>query len=80
MKNFLIVVVCWTLALLIMKFRRPIKEFIGNIGFAEKYLGMGGTNTFIVLLAMLLFIGSLMYATGTLQSLLQGFFGSFFGL
>lgn len=61
-----------------MYFRRSIKEFIGEVGFAEQYLGMGGTNTLVVLIGMLVFIGSLMYSLGTFQSLLGNTLGSFF--
>ncbi len=66
------------LGFVIMYFRRSIKEFIGEVGFAEQYLGMGGTNTLVVLIGMLVFIGSLMYSLGTFQSLLGNTLGSFF--
>ena len=61
-----------------LKYRGAIKNFTGDIAFAEKYLGSGGTNTLIVILAVFAFIGSLMYAFGTLQSLLQNTIGGFF--
>lgn len=66
------------LGFVIMYFRRPIKEFIGEVGFAEQYLGMGGTNTLVVIIGILVFIGSLMYALGTFQEILQGTLGRFF--
>ncbi len=66
------------LGFVIMYFRRAIKEFIGEVGFAEKYLGIGGTNTFVVLVGMLVFIGSLMYSLGTFQSMLENTLGAFF--
>lgn len=78
MERYLAIIIGWPLAFLILRYRRAIKEFIGEIGFAEKILGMGGTNTFIVLVGILLFLGSLMYALGTLQSLLQGTIGKLF--
>ncbi len=78
MDRFLVVIIGFPLALLILKYRRPIKEFVGEIGFAEKFLGMGGTNTFIVLIGILVFFLSLMYALGTLQSLLKNTLGGFF--
>ena len=63
---------------LMLKYRGQVKQFTGNIDFAEKYLGSGGTNTLIVIVAILLFVGSLMYVTGTLDSLLQNTFGGLF--
>lgn len=78
MDRFLVAIIGMPIAFIIIYYRRPIKEFTGDIGFAEKYLGAGGTNTFIVILGVLTFILSLMYALGTLQELLQGTLGRFF--
>lgn len=78
MDRYIAILIGWPLAFLMLRYRRAIREFVGDIGFAEKYLGMGGTNTFIVIVGILLFIGSLMYALGTLQSLLQSTIGRFF--
>jgi len=60
---------------LIIIYRQKIKDFTGNIGFAEKYLGMGGTYTLILLIGLGLFIVTLLYVTGTLQSSLKTVFG-----
>jgi hypothetical protein len=60
---------------LILVFRPQIKDFTGDIGFAERYLGSGGTWTFLAGLGALIFIFSLMWATGTLQSFLTNTFG-----
>lgn len=79
MYNFIVILIFWPLSFLILRYRRQIKEFTGNIDFAEKYLGSGGTNTLIVLLGILVFVGSLMYVTGTLQSIMQSIMGPFFG-
>ena len=79
MSKFLVLVIGSVIAFLILRYRRPLKEFTGDIGFAEKYLGSGGTNTFIVLLGVAVFILSLMYSLGTLQSILDAFAGPFFG-
>ena len=46
--------------------------------YPEKYMGPGSTDTFYIVLAVLVFIFSLMYAFGTLQSLLAATFGRFF--
>lgn len=78
MDKVLAIIIGFPLAFLMLRYRRPIKEFTGDIGFAEKIFGMGGTNTFIVVFAILLFIGSLMYALGTFQGLLQSTLGKLF--
>lgn len=79
MDRILVFIIGLALCLVILKYRVPIKDFIGDIGFAEKYLGAGGTHTLIVLVALATFIFSLFYAVGTLQSFLYSFFGRFFG-
>lgn len=76
--KFIVLFFCTVGSYLMLKYRRPIKEFTGDISFAEKFLGMGGTNTFIVILGILLFFGGLFYFTGSLQSILSAVFGRFF--
>jgi len=61
---------------LILIFRVRIKDFVGDIGFAERYLGPGGTWTFLIIVGIGTFIISLMWATGTLQNFAVGTFGS----
>ena len=63
------------LGFLVIVFRARIKDFTGSIGFAERYLGVGGTWTFLLILGILLFVLSLMWATGALQGFLFGTFG-----
>jgi len=65
------------LGMLIIIFRPQIKNFTGSIGFAERYLGVGGTWTFLVILGALLFVFSLMWATGTIQGFAVDKLGSF---
>lgn len=79
MDKWIVVIISWPIAYLMLKYRRAVKEFTGDIGFAEKIFGMGGTNTFIIIFAMLVFILSLMYALGTLQNLFSSLLGPFFG-
>ena len=62
---------------LILIFRPQLRDFIGDIGFAERYLGPGGTWTFLAILGIGTFILSLMWATGTLQASLGSFFSPF---
>lgn len=65
------------LGMLIIIFRPQIKNFTGSIGFAERYLGVGGTWTFLALLGGLVFMFSLMWATGTIQEFTFNKLGSF---
>lgn len=78
MDRFLVLVLGWALSILIFKYRRPIKEFVGDVGFAERYLGAGGTNTLILIIGFLTFVLSLMYALGTIQGIIVNTFGMFF--
>ncbi len=66
------------IAFLMLKYRTHVKNFTGDIGFAEKIFGIGGTHTFIVFLGILVFLFSLMYALGTLEVLLDKVLGRFF--
>lgn len=67
------------LGFLVLIFRARIKDFTGDIGFAERYLGPGGTWTFFILVGVGLFIFGLMWSMGTLQGLLLGTFGTLLG-
>ena len=69
MQKFLVLICGSLIAFLLLKYRGPIKQFTGDFDFAEKYLGTGGTNTFFVLLAILIFVITLMYFTGTLPTI-----------
>ena len=66
------------LGILIMIYRNPLKEIIGNVDWAERNLGSGGTYTLIILIGVAVCILTVMYAFGTLQSLAGGTLGSFF--
>lgn len=66
------------LGVLMMIYRYQIKQYTGDIAFAEQYLGSGGTYTFYVLFGLAVSILSLMYAFGTLQDFFAGTFGRFF--
>ncbi|MBL4693998.1 hypothetical protein JKY72_01360 [Candidatus Gracilibacteria bacterium] len=80
MNRFVVFAIGFVVTILILKCRWKIKEFTGEIAFAEAYLGVGGTNRFIILMAFLVFVGSLMYALGTIQGILKGTVGRFFGV
>ncbi len=78
MDKILAILIGWPVAILILKYRRQVKEFIGNVDFAEKYLGSGGTNTLVVIISLLIFIFTLMYAVGTFEGFLKSTTGRFF--
>lgn len=65
------------LALLILVFRPRLKDFTGDIGFAERWFGPGGTWTFFIVIGVGLFVLSLMWATDTLQSFFVDNFSKF---
>jgi len=79
MFRFFVAVLGFVLMLVILKYRLKIKDFIGDIAFAEKYLGSGGTFTLLILIAIGVFFLSLMYALGTLDTFVIGVIGRFFG-
>lgn len=60
-------------------FRVQIKDFIGNIGWAEKYLGMGGTWLAIVVIGILITVGSFLWMLGVIQDWFVAYFGGIFG-
>lgn len=66
------------LGFLLIIYREKAQMVTGTIGFAERYFGGGGTFTFLAILGLLFFIGGLMWAAGTFQSLFQGILGPFF--
>jgi hypothetical protein len=57
-----------------------IGEFIGEIDFAERVFGSGGTYSFIKLFGLGLTIFSIIWLTGDLPSFLQSTLGRFFGI
>ncbi|MFC1655401.1 hypothetical protein ACFL3C_00875 [Patescibacteria group bacterium] len=75
MNKVIFALIGFPLSFLIIIYRSKLKNFTGDIGFAEKYLGSGGTYTLFVLIGIGLFFATLMYITGTVQSVLSGLFG-----
>lgn len=76
--RFLVLILGSLVAYLMLKYRGAVKQFTGDFAWAEKYLGSGGTNTFIVLFAIGVFVLSLMYALGTLEALIGDKLGVLF--
>jgi hypothetical protein len=67
------------LSILLIIYRVPVKHFMGNIGWAERYFGPGGTFTALLLVGVFGFIVSLMIMTGTLDFILGAFVNTLFG-
>ena len=63
----------------ILVFRVRIKDFVGNISMAERYLGPGGTWTFLIIMGIGFFVFGLMWGLGTLQNFMQNTFGPLLG-
>jgi len=68
------------LGLAMLRYTRQFKMWTGNIGWAERFIGMGGTYTVLRLLGILLAIIAFLYLTGGLNNLVSSLFGRFFGL
>lgn len=66
------------LGILMMVYRNQLKEITGDIDWAERNLGSGGTYTLIIMIGALVSILSVMYGFGTLQALFESSLGSFF--
>jgi len=64
--------------LLLLKYREQVKDFFGNIDFADDIFGQGGTWTLINILGILIPILSIMWMFGTLQSFITNTFKQFF--
>jgi len=68
------------LGFVIMIYRYQIKQFTGNIQWAEQYLGSGGTYNLYIIVGLVISIVSLMYALGTIQDVFNGALGPIFGV
>ncbi len=63
---------------LLLIYRVRIKGFFGQIDWAEEKLGPGGTYTVMVLVALFMFIFSLMYMTNSFDLIFSGIGVDFF--
>jgi len=77
--TFLTGLIISILGFLLIVYREKVQQLTGDIGFAEQYLGGGGTFTFFLILGVMIFIGGLMWATGTLQAWFGSSLGTYFG-
>ncbi|QQR84049.1 hypothetical protein IPJ72_02540 [Candidatus Peregrinibacteria bacterium] len=65
-------------SLLLVIYRDPLLRFFGTFEWAERRLGPGGSYTVMVLVALGLFLFSLMVMTDTVHWLFSGFLLPFF--
>ena len=64
---------------LLIVFREKVHNVTGDVGFAEQYLGGGGTYTLFLILGVVMFFGGIAWATGTLQTWFAVNLGRYFG-
>ncbi len=77
--RYLVGLIGFPLGLIIVVYRERIKNFTGDMAFAEKWFGQGGTYTWILLFGLAVSLGSLMYMFGTLQVIFLKLLGPFVG-
>lgn len=78
--RFLVGIFGVALGLFILVYRVPIKDFFGKIGWAETFLGRGGTWDAWIVIGLAVSLLSIMYMFGGLQSFLIERLGPIFGL
>jgi hypothetical protein len=67
-----------TIAFALIKWRKQIIDFTGSWGWAERYLGAGGSYTAIVIVAVLIFLVALTKLVGKLDDIFGATTGRFF--
>jgi hypothetical protein len=77
MTKVLIFILSIPLALAMMIYREKIIRFTGKFEWAEHKIGPGGSYTMIIIVALIIWIGSMMYALGSFDQLF-GFLSAFF--
>jgi len=80
MDRILVAIFGIPLGFVIMIYRYQLKQLTGQIQWAERYLGSGGTYNLYVIIGLVISILSLMYALGTFQDLFTGSLGPIFGI
>lgn len=78
MNKIIVALVGFPLSFIFIIYRAKIKQFTGNIAFAERYFGSGGTYTLMLLIGIGIFVMTLLYITGTMQAMLKAVFGPLF--
>lgn len=77
MDKIMVFLLGFPIALLMIIYRYKIINFTGKIEWAESKLGAGGTYTLVVVLALVIWIGCMMYALGSFDQVF-GFMANFF--
>ena len=80
MDRILFAVIGIPLGFVIMIYRYQLKQFSGNILWAEEHLGSGGTYNLFIIVGLAISIFSLMYALGTVQGFFHDNLGTLFGV
>ncbi len=62
----------------LLKYTRQVKNFTGSWGWAERYLGGGGTYSAIKIFGLISIIFAFMYVTGGIQDFLVWLLGPMF--
>lgn len=75
--KLLVFLIGFPIALVMIIYRQKIVAFTGKLEWAEQKLGAGGTYTLIIIMAMVVWIGCMMYALGSFDQLF-GFLIKFF--
>lgn len=78
MDRILVFILGVPLGFLIMIYRYQLKQFTGEIAWAEQHLGSGGTYNLILFIGLAVTVLSIMYAFGSLQEITAGSIGMFF--
>jgi hypothetical protein len=74
--KLLVFLLGFPIALLIMIYRQKIVGFIGKWQWFEDKLGPGGTYTAVIIFAIFIWVGCMMYALGSFDQLF-GFLSNF---
>ena len=69
--NIFLGVIVTALGVVVLKYNFQLVGMTGNVGFAERYLGAGGTYLLYKMIGVVMVIGGLMYATGLAQPILS---------
>lgn len=77
--RYLLGLIGFILGILLVIYRVPVKQFVGDISWGEKWFGPGGTYTLLLIFGIAVSVGSLMFMLGTLQLLVQNILGPLFG-
>jgi len=77
MNKLLVFILGFPIALVVMIYRQKIVAFTGKLEWAEQRLGPGGTYTLLIIFALVIWVGCMMYALGSFDQLF-GFLARFF--